>query len=186
MVVHMEQITYRALEAGDITPGLFEGFNRFHDVRRCWRKIEGQWVLRDIAFVENWDAADYAELVQNMHHTLAAGGGAWGAFEGGRLVGFASLIGKVIGPQGEYRQLPGLFVSHESRGRGIGRALFRLAADEARRRGVGKLYISAHSSQETQAAYKSYGCVEALWYYDKLVALEPCDCQLEFDLGTAP
>jgi hypothetical protein len=56
------------------------------------------------------------------------------------------------------------------------------ACDDARARGVKKLYISAHSSQETQAFYRAMGCVEALEYNQRLSAEEPCDCQLEFAL----
>lgn len=48
--------------------------------------------------------------------------------------------------------------------------------------GAKKLYISAHSSEETQAFYKALGCVEAKEYNSKLVAEEPCDCQLEYSL----
>ncbi|MEC4272258.1 hypothetical protein VJ923_03670 [Adlercreutzia sp. R25] len=49
----------------------------------------------------------------------------------------------------------------------------------ARERGAGKLYISAHSAAETQAFYKSMGCVEAEVYSQKHVEDEPFDCQLE-------
>ena len=65
-------------------------------------------------------------------------------------------------------------------GQGIGRELFRLACEQARIRGAQKLYLSAHSAEETQAFYRAMGCVEAAWYHPELVALEPCDCQMEF------
>ncbi len=48
--------------------------------------------------------------------------------------------------------------------------------------GAKKLYISAHSSQETQAFYSSMGCIEAREYNKTLVAKEPYDCQLEYSL----
>jgi hypothetical protein len=48
--------------------------------------------------------------------------------------------------------------------------------------GAQKLYISAHSSQESQAFYKAMGCVEAMEYNKRLVSEEPCDCQLEYNL----
>lgn len=41
------------------------------------------------------------------------------------------------------------------------------------------IYISAHSSVESQAFYKAMGCVEAEEYSIKHVEKEPCDCQLE-------
>jgi len=49
--------------------------------------------------------------------------------------------------------------------------------------GAEKLYISAHSSVESQAFYRSMGCAEAEEYNARHVELEPCDCQLEYLLG---
>ena len=43
----------------------------------------------------------------------------------------------------------------------IGDVFFYQACEEARRLGADKLYISAHSSKESQAAYKALGCVHA-------------------------
>ena len=42
--------------------------------------------------------------------------------------------------------------------------------------------ISAHSAVESQAFYKSMGCVEAEVYNQKHVEDEPYDCQLECGL----
>ena len=42
-----------------------------------------------------------------------------------------------------------------------GDVFFYQACEEARRLGADKLYISAHSSKENQAAYKALGCVHA-------------------------
>lgn len=84
-------------------------------------------------------------------------------------------------------RLPGhrivlLHVSADVRGNDIGRALFIRACGEARALGAQKLYISAHSSEETIAFYRRMGCTEAQEYDAALVALEPCDCQMEFTL----
>ena len=68
------------------------------------------------------------------------------------------------------------------RDRGIGGALFRLACQGARELGAERLYISAHSAQETMAAYRALGCVEAEEIYWPLARKEPCDVQLEFRL----
>lgn len=65
---------------------------------------------------------------------------------------------------------------------GIGRGLFELITEKAKEMGARKLYISAHSSEESQAFYIKLGCHEAIEYNEKLVAEEPCDCQLEFVL----
>jgi hypothetical protein len=65
---------------------------------------------------------------------------------------------------------------------GIGKRLFALGYETAKAMGAQKLYISAHSSEETQAFYKALGCVEATEYNDSFVAKEPYDCQLEYRL----
>lgn len=59
---------------------------------------------------------------------------------------------------------------------------FYQACEEARRLGADKLYISAHSSKESQATYKALGCVHAKEINPKLAEEEPCDVQLEYVL----
>jgi len=59
---------------------------------------------------------------------------------------------------------------------------FVIACEAGRRLGAEKLYISAHSSKESQAFYHAIGCIEAKEYNRELSEAEPCDCQLEFVL----
>ena len=54
--------------------------------------------------------------------------------------------------------------------------------EEAKQSGADKMYISAHSSKESQAAYKALGCVHAIEINRKLAEEEPCDVQLEYVL----
>lgn len=176
-------VEYRLIEAGELTLDLFCGFDRTQFVTKCWRKQDGQWVLRDIAFEEKWGEAQYQFLIQCLKNTLQCGGVCWGAFApDGRLVGFASVERAPFGNQKQYVQLSSLHVSRESRRHGIGRQLFEQAAHSAREWGSAKLYISAHSALETQAFYHAIGCVEAEAYDQKLASAEPCDCQMEFVL----
>ncbi len=175
----MEDIRLRKIDKAEITPDLFASFERYQAVRRCWRKEDGRWVLRDIAFTEEWNRADYDELVLCLAYTLETGGAVWGAMLEDRLVGFASVEGRLFGPDGQYAQLSSLHVSRESRGSGLGRRLFACAVREGIRLRAQKLYISAHSSEESQAFYRAMGCVEAAHYDRELHDKEPCDCQLE-------
>ena len=175
----MEDIRLRGIRGEEITPALFSSFERYQEVRRCWRKEGGRWTLRDIAFTERWNRADYEELVRCLTCTVETGGAVFGAFSGERLIGFASVEGRLLGPQAQYAQLSCLHVSNESRGEGLGRRLFSRAVREAVRLGAQKLYISAHSSEESQAFYRAMGCVEAVHYDKELHEKEPCDCQLE-------
>lgn len=178
----MKDINYKRLTADEIDLTLFNHFNRYQEVRRCFRKIDGAWVLKDVPFIEQWGEKDYADLVTQLRKTLSAGGAVVGAFEADRLIGFASVVNEFFGSNKDYLQLSNIHISYDFRGRGIGRKLFGLACETAKGLGAKKLYISAHSSEETQAFYHSAGCVEAVEYNQKLTEAEPCDCQMEFVL----
>ena len=117
-----------------------------------------------------------------LKNTLNTGGAVIGAFIEGKLAGFTSVENKFFGSKSQYIQLSSIHVSYERRGKGIGKKLFQMIAQEARDLEAKKLYISAHSSEESQAFYKVIGCIEAKEYNEKLVQAEPCDCQLEYIL----
>ncbi len=174
------EIIYRKIQPEEIEPGLFSQFQRFQKVEKCWRKEEGQWVLKDIAFTEDWDAADYRRVCAQLTKVLAQGGAVWGAFFQNTLKGFASVEKNLLGSSGQYAVLAEMHVSQDLRRGGLGRKLFGLAAGSARELGAKKLYISAMSAAESQAFYHSMGCVEALEYDPCHVEKEPCDVQMEF------
>ena len=90
---------------------------------------------------------------------------------------------KSVGSRKEYLDLPCIHVSSDARGQGIGKRLFLIAAEWAKTRGAGKLYISAHSSVESQAVYRAMGCLEAAEYDAMHAEKEPIDCQMEYDLS---
>ena len=173
---------FRPLTKEELVPELFRCFDRFQIVEKCWRKVEGQWVVKDVVFTERWGEEDYRFLCQCLQNTVATGGQVWGAFLEGRLKGFASVEGSLIGSQKQYADLTSIHVSADARGHGLGRQLFQRAEETGRRLGAKALYISAHSSVESQAFYKAMGCVEATEYIPAHVEQEPCDCQLECPL----
>lgn len=173
---------YRELTPAQINRALFAAFQRRQKVCQCWRKIDGAWCIKDIAFVDDWSEADYATLVSCLKETLHRGGLVIGAFENDALKGFASVEGTPIGIHHDYLDLSSLHVSQELRGRGIGKELFLRACAWAKAHNAQKLYISAHSAVETQAFYRAMGCVEAKEYNPEHVAAEPCDCQMECPL----
>lgn len=170
---------YRPLALSELSVPLFSSFIRRQVVTQCWRKIDGQWLVRDIAFIDDWSPADYDVLVACLRHTLATGGFVFGAFSDGALKGFASVESEPLGQNRDYLDLSCIHVSEDMRGRGIGTQLFLAAKRWAAQHGAKKLYISAHSAVESQAFYRAMGCVEAVEYNAEHVAKEPCDCQLE-------
>lgn len=66
----MNPITYRTLDVTEIYPELFEHFERFQEVTHCWRKENGKWLLKEIAFTEQWDEADYRSLCEKLKKTI--------------------------------------------------------------------------------------------------------------------
>ena len=178
----MKNISYRILKKEEINLLLFSNFDRYQEVTKCWCKENDKWVLKDISFTESWGPDEYEFLVECLQKTIMTGGTVFGAFSDNDLVGFVSLENKFFGSKNDYLQLSSIHTSNGYRGRGIGRNLFNLVCKKAREVGAEKLYISAHSSEETISFYKALGCKEALEYNKKLVDKEPCDCQLEYVL----
>jgi predicted N-acetyltransferase YhbS len=71
-----------------------------------------------------------------------------------------------------------LHVSSDFRGQGIGKKLFEIGIEEARKAGAEALYISACSSEETIAFYKKMGCTLTVNPIKEIVEKEPFDLQM--------
>lgn len=172
-------IQYRALLADEINRELFQNFIRHQNVTKCLRKENGEWVIKDDPFIDDWTEADYQTLVACLKNTVSTGGFVYAAFFDGSLKGFVSVESELFGGEHHYLDLSSIHVSEDMRGHGIGKQLFLSAKEWAKKNGAKKLYISAHSAVESQAFYKAMGCVEAQIYHQKHVEAEPYDCQLE-------
>ena len=173
---------YRSLRADELDRGLFSDFIRRQVVTKCWRKEDGEWKIKDVPFIDDWSEENYATLVSCLKNTILTGGFVYGAFSDNALKGFVSVEPTLFGGEQKYLDLSSIHVSEDMRGQGIGKVLFLAAKEWAKENGARKLYISAHSSVESQAFYKAMGCVEAEVYNRKHVEEEPCDCQLECSL----
>lgn len=178
-------LLYKSLSAHEIDRNLFAFFERRQSITQCWRKIDSVWQIREVAFIDDWNEADYEALIRHLQKTAASGGLVLGAFVQNALKGFTAAESARFGSHAEYLDLSELHVSRDMRNRGIGRKLFTEAAAWAKTRGAEKLYISAHSSVESQAFYRAMGCVEAAEYDKAHVEKEPFDCQLEYSLPNA-
>lgn len=173
---------YRKIIMDEMNLDLFSSFERYQEVTKCRRKIDGQWVIVDDPFIDQWSKDEYEVLVSYLKNTIKTYGVVFGAFIDGKLKGFASVESTVLGSKGEYLDLSSIHVSYDSRGKGIGKKLFNMSAKWAKDQGASKLYISAHSAVESQKFYEVMGCVEAAEYNEEHVKREPCDCQLEYVL----
>ena len=172
-------IQYRTLQANELCRDLYKDFIRHQNVTNCWRRENGEWVIKEDPFIDDWTEDDYQTLISCLKNTIATGGFVYGAFDEERLKGFVSVEAGLFGGEQKYLDLSSIHVSEDMRAKGIGRSLFLAAKEWARNNGAGKLYISAHSAVESQAFYKKMGCVEAEVYNQEHVEKEPYDCQLE-------
>lgn len=176
-------INYRYIKKDEIDRELFGDFIRHQVVNDCWRRVNGEWVIKSDPFIDDWTEEDYGVLISCLKSTLDKGGFVYGAFfaEKDQLKGFVSVEPEIFGVQ-KYMDLSCIHISEDMRGKGIGTALFEKAKCWAKEHGAKRLYISAHSAVESQAFYKKMGCTEAEEYNQKHVEAEPYDCQLELCL----
>lgn len=83
-------IQYRNLHADELNRELLKDFIRHQKVEKCWRKEDGQWLIRDDPFTDDWTEEDYETLIFCLKNTLKTGGFVYGAFQGEKLKGFVS------------------------------------------------------------------------------------------------
>ncbi len=171
---------YRIIKRSELSRELFRSFIRRQVVTDCWRRVGGQWTIKSDPFTDDWSESDYKVLISCLKNTLDTGGFVYGAFSGGTLKGFVSVESEPM--EGGYLDLSSIHVSEDFRGNGIGKELFRAAAEWAKLHGAKRLYISAHSAVESQAFYKAMGCVDAEVCNKKHVEAEPFDRQLEYKI----
>lgn len=136
----MVEMLYRPIEYLEIDTNLFSSFIRRQIVEDWWYKADGQWIVKSDPFIDDWSEADYISLVQHLRNTIRMGGVVLGAFSDGKLKGFASVEGTLLGYGKQYEDLSKLHVSQDKRGVGIGRNLFMEAKEYAKKFGA-KNYI---------------------------------------------
>ena len=173
---------YKRLDNNNFTGNSLDAFVRHQTVTECWRKIDNDWKLVPNVYEEDWSQVQCRKIAEDVVHHINLDRTGFGAFDDGRIIGFAAVSHRIFGVTARYVQLVCFQISEEYRRQGIGRKLFFLACEEARRLGADKLYISAHSSKESQAAYRALGCTLAEEVNEGLAAAEPFDVQMEYRL----
>lgn len=164
-----------------------------HEIARIW-DIDRREVIDNIYYYEHgelvlkpehydmqgWPAGEADLYTPILEACFARGGWFHGLFDSDRLVGVAVLDTRQIGLQRDLLQLKALHVSSGYRDQSIGRRLFEVASDEARRRGAKGLYISATPSEHTINFYLRLGCCISSSPDPELFVLEPEDIHLEY------
>ncbi len=174
------EITYERLNSNNFNKNSLDDFIRHQEIRECWRKVDGQWKLIPNFFVENWSLERCREIAADVASHMGTDQSAFGAFAREQIVGFITVSHRIWGKAERYAELVCFQVSEPFRRHGIGKQLFLLAVHELEQIGAEKLYISAHSSKESQAAYWALGCVPATEINEKLATEEPFDVPLEY------
>ncbi|MCL2285346.1 MAG: GNAT family N-acetyltransferase [Firmicutes bacterium] len=178
-------ITYRQLAAHE-AERMLEIDNNI-PIERVWRKKGGvgekQWIT------VNWHQdRDYPDGNENhlaaLKETFEQGGYVAGAFDGQKLVGFCAVNRDLFGIRFKYALLDQIFISNGYRGMGIGKTLFFMAAEQARKWGADKFYICAGSSEDTLNFYVYLGCENAKEINHALYQNDVNDIQLEYSFNT--
>jgi N-acetylglutamate synthase-like GNAT family acetyltransferase len=178
----MENIVFKELKITDINNNILDYYNRYQEVKKCYRKKDGKWIITEIEYIANWDKNEIENVIKEFTNTLKYNGRIFGAYEDNKLIGFATLINKKFGSNNQYIQLGHMHVSFGYRNKGIGKKLFELCIKNAKEIGAAKIYISANTSEETQKFYLSIGCIDAEEINKELAENEPYDRQMEYKI----
>lgn len=177
-----DDIQCKRLDTDNFTERSLDSFVRHQAVTECWRRIDDAWTLVPNVYEENWSPEQCRKIAEDVVRHINLDQTGFGAFDGERIVGFATVSHHIFGVTARYVELVCFQISEEYRHQGIGRRLFSMACEEALRLGADKVYISGHSSKESQAAYRALGCTPAKEINETLAAEEPFDVQLEYRL----
>ena len=181
-MVRFNEIQFIRLDDNNFTGRSLDFFVRHQAVTECWRRTDSGWKLVPISYEENWSLEQCRGLAEDVALHMNHDQTGFGAFIDGRIVGFATVSHHIFGVTARYAELVCFQISEDYRRQDIGKKLFSMVCEEAIRLGAEKLYISSHSSKESQAVYRALGCTPAKEINASLAAEEPFDVQLEYRL----
>ena len=150
----------------------WDNYSRKQDVKKVYRKQNGEFILVDCAYTEDWDMEKRHSVAKTISGNDYI---TYLALENEEVVGFIGLKRDLIN---SYMILDMMQVSAECRGQGMGRKLFDAGKEEARKAGAEALYISACSSEETIAFYKAMGAELTDCPIKEIAEEEPYDLQM--------
>ena len=163
----------KLIDSNNFTRDSLKGFQRYQEVKNVYRLQNGNLTLVYNPFTEDWDAA---RLIEKAEEILSGRYVTYCAYEGNCVVGEIMLIPK---PNKGRLIIDSFHVSRDYRRRGIGRALFEAARQEALKMGAHALYASCCSSEETINFYSAMGFRLSSDPIPSLAEAEPYDLQME-------
>ncbi|ANC79126.1 hypothetical protein ABE65_020885 [Fictibacillus phosphorivorans] len=172
-------VTCRVVGVMELTDDFLNEFNRYQVTKQVWYVEDKSYKVKDDYFMDDWSPERKIQVIEELRRCLSSGGVVVAAWLQKQLVGFANIESERFGSEAQYVELPYLHVTNEIRGMGIGKKLFSLCCQEAKRFGGKKLYIAAHPSIESQSFYSAVGCSPAEEVIECIFKREPLDIQLE-------
>lgn len=149
-----------------------DAYQRRHDVKRVYRRQNGAYELVECAYTEDWDIVQKRQIARSVTGNDII---AYLALDNGSVVGFIALKRELVDG---YMILDLMHVSAPVRGQGIGRKLFEIGKEAARKAGSKALYISACSSEETIGFYRAMGAEITAHPIREIADKEPYDLQM--------
>ena len=167
-----DHLEIKLVDNNNFTRDSLKDFQRYQEVKNVYRLKDGEMTLVYHPFTEDWDDASRLQKAEDI---LSGRYVTYGAFEKDSVVGEIMLIpeldkGRLI--------IESFHVSTDYRRRGIGRALFEAARQEAIKRGAHSLYASCCSSEETIKFYSAMGFCLSSGPIPARVEDEPYDLQM--------
>ncbi|MCI7759762.1 MAG: GNAT family N-acetyltransferase [[Eubacterium] saphenum] len=165
-------IKIELLSENNFNENSLDNYVRTQNVKKVYRRQGEEYVLVDMPYVEDWSLEKKRSVAKDISSKEYI---SYVALDDGKVVGFIGLKKQLFG---DYMILDMIHTSAEYRGKGLGRKLFELGKDAARKAGAKALYISACSSEETIAFYKAMGAVVTKDTIKEIEEDEPCDLQM--------
>lgn len=149
-----------------------DSYERKQDVKRVYRRKGSEYFLVDMPYVEDWSLEKKRQVAADISSAEYI---SYIALECNNVVGFIGLKKQL---NDQYMILDMMHVSAAYRGNGIGRKLFNIGKEEAKKAGAKALYISACSSEETISFYKAMGAELTNHPIQEIADDEPYDLQM--------
>jgi predicted N-acetyltransferase YhbS len=177
----MKKMLIRLLERDEIEK--VRKIDRSELVEQLYYYDHGKLNIKDV-FINDpgWTPSEIESHAKHLYKLYDSGGYLYGAFEGDKLAGIATLGKYFIGSAKNQLIVTFFHVDAQFRKQGIGTALMNTIITGAKALGAKKLYISATPSKNTINFYFNRGAFLTKELNSELFELEPEDIHLDLEL----